>query len=121
MTKEKIMEAIEVMPNAKVIKLWNECIRDNDYSDNEVFFNNRVFFNEMFDSAYDAVLSVTYGDWKERDEYVVFDSHKNAQSFTSWEDMNSPIDADVLADWLFENQEKAKEICFNEDEEEEAP
>lgn len=110
MTKEKIMEAIEVMSDAKVIELWNECIRDNDYSDNEVFFNSRVFFNGMFDSAYDAVLSVTYGDWRERDEYVVFDSHKNVQSFTCWEDTNSPIDADVLADWLFENQDKAKEI-----------
>lgn len=61
-----------------------------------------------------------YGNWRESDEFVAFDGYGNIRSFNGWEDYDSPIDAGILIDWLFEDQEKAKEIGIaDEDEEEE--
>ena len=30
--------------------------------------------------------------------------HENVQSFTDWNDAKSPIDIDILVDWLFEKE-----------------
>lgn len=120
MTREKIMESIGVMSSDEVVTLWNEYIKAKGYSDDKVFYNDREFFDEMFGNAYDAVLSVIYGNWRESDEFVAFDGYGNVRSFNGWEDYDSPINADILADWLLENREKAKEIGIaDEDEEEE--
>lgn len=110
MTREKIMKSIGVMSSDGIIALWNECIKEKGYSDDKVFYNGREFFDEMFGNAYDAVLSVIYGDWRDSDEFVAFDEYGNVRSFNGWEGYGSPIDADILANWLLENHEKAKEI-----------
>jgi len=104
------MKSIGVMSSDGIIALWNECIKEKGYSDDKVFYNGREFFDEMFGNAYDAALSVIYGDWRDSDEFVAFDEYGNVRSFNGWEGYGSPIDADILADWLLENHEKAKEI-----------
>lgn len=82
MTREKIMNAIGVMPTEDVIDLWNEFIQDIGYTDDgEVFSNGEAFFRDMFDSPYDAVLAAAYGDWLVNDDYVCFDGYGNLQSF----------------------------------------
>ena len=42
----------------------------------------------------------------------------NVESFDYWQDSNSPIDVDVLAEWLMENPEKLEELGIEDDEEE---
>ena len=104
MTKKDILETIKKMDNAKVINLWNECVEEKSYPYNTVYTNNCAFFNTFF-TPYDAAMSVLYGNYNEEDNYVIIDEHKNAQSFTNRDDVKSPVDIDILANWLLENEE----------------
>ena len=101
MTKKEIVETIKKMDNAKVINLWNECVEENAYLYNVVYTNNCAFFNTFF-MPFDAVLAVMHGNYKEEDNYVIIDEHKNVQSFTNWDDEKSPVDIDILANLLLE-------------------
>ena len=103
MTKKEIVETIKKMDNAKIINLWNECVEEKSYPYNTVYTNNCAFFNTFF-TPYDAVVSVLYGHYNEDDGYVIIDEHDNVQSFTSWDDVKSPVDIDILANWLLENE-----------------
>ena len=103
MTKKEIVETIKKMDNAKVINLWNECVEENAYLYNVVYTNNCAFFN-TFLMPFDAVCAVMHGHYNENDSYVIIDEHENVQSFTNWDDAKSPVDIDILANWLLENE-----------------
>ena len=119
MTREKIMEFINrSMSNTEVINLWNECAEEKRYYDDRVYGNDETFLDEMFRTTHDAVRAATNGDYNVHDDYVVFDGYANLQSFDWWDDNNSPIDEDILVDWLMENPEKAAEIGIEDEEEE---
>lgn len=49
-------------------------------------------------------MSVLYGHYNENDTYVIIDEQENVQSFTNWDDAKSPVDIDILANWLLENE-----------------
>lgn len=119
MTEEKIIEKIGVMETEHVIALWNECIEYTGYTDDRVYENGEDFFNEMFRNPYDAAMGVAFGNWRCSDRYVVFNGYANVESFQYWQDSNSPIDVDVLAEWLMENPDKAAEIGVEDNEEDE--
>lgn len=106
------------MDTERVIELWNECAESKCYYDNRVYDNDEAFFNEMFRTTYDAVRAASNGDYNVHDDYVVFDGYANVESFDYWQDSNSPIDVDVLAEWLMENPEKLEELGIEDDEEE---
>jgi hypothetical protein len=95
------------MSTEDVIDIWNEYIQDAGHG--EISSNDEAFFVDMFISPYDAVLAAAYGDWNVNDDYVCLDDHENLQSFSHWQDDNSPVDADILADWLTDNPEKLDE------------
>ena len=103
MTKKEIVETIKKKDNAKVINLWNECIEEKSYPYSTIYTNNCAFFNTLF-MPFDAVLAIMHGHYKEEDNYVIVDGHKNVQSFTNWDDTKSPVDVDILANWLLENE-----------------
>lgn len=120
MTREKIMEFINrSMVDTEVITLWNECAESKCCYDDRVYDNDETFFNEMFRTTYDAVRAATNGDYNVHDDYVVFDGYANLQSFDWLDDNNSPVDEDILVDWLMENPEKAAELGIEDEEEEE--
>lgn len=109
MTKKEIVEAIKKMDKAKIINMWNEYVEECAYPYeavhpyNVVYTNNCAFFNSFF-IPFDAVLAVIYGNYNENDDYVVIDKSGNAQSFTDWNDVHSPVNIDVLANWLIEKE-----------------
>ena len=105
MTKKEIVETIKKMDNAKVINLWNKYVGEKCYphEDDVIYTNNCAIFNSFF-TPYDAVMSVLYGHYDENDDYVIIDAHDNVQSFTNWDDAKSPVDIDILANWLLENK-----------------
>ena len=105
MTKKEIVENIKKMDNMKVINLWNNYVGEKCYphEDDTIYTNNCAFFNTFF-MPFDAVLAVMHGNYKEEDNYVIIDEHKNVQSFTNWDEAKSPVDVDVLAAWLLENK-----------------
>lgn len=119
MTREKIMEFINrSMVDMEVITLWNECAESKGYYDDRVYDNDETFFNEMFRTTYDAVRAATNGDYNVHDDYVVFDGYANLQSFDWLDDNNSPVDEDILVDWLMENPKKLDELGIEEDDDE---
>lgn len=105
MTKKEIVNNIKKMDNAKVINLWNNYVGEKCYphENNTIYTNNCAIFNSFF-TPYDAVMSVLYGNYNEEDDYVIIDEHENVKSFTNWDDVYSPVDVDILADWLLENE-----------------
>ena len=108
MNKKEIVKAIKKMDNAKVIKYWNEyvgetCIEEKDYAHIMIYTNNCGFFNTFF-MPFDAVLAVMQGHYNENDDYVVIDESENVQSFTDWDDTYSPVDVNILIDWLIEKE-----------------
>ena len=105
MTKKEIVKTIKKMDNAKVINLWNNYVGEKCYphEDGTIYTNNCAVFNSFF-TPYDAVMSVLYGHYKEEDNYVIIDEHDNVQSFTNWDDEKSPVDIDILANWLLETE-----------------
>ena len=106
MTKKEIVENIKKMDNAKVINLWNKYVGEKCYPYNTIYTiytNNCAFFNTFF-MPFDAVCAVMHGHYNENDDYVIIDEHDNVQSFTNWDDEKSPVDIDILANWLLENE-----------------
>ena len=105
MTKKEIVETIKKMDNAKVITLWNNYVGEKCYphENDTIYTNNCAVFNSFF-TPYDAVMSVLYGNYNEEDDYVIIDEHENVKSFTNWDDVYSPVDVDILADWLLEKE-----------------
>ena len=110
MTSEEIMEALAIMDTQDIIELWNEYTEELDYREDIVYENDKSFFDEMFGIAYDAVVAVTHGDWRQDDNYVVFNGYGHLESFNHWRDYNSPIDIDVIVEWLSDNKEKVEEL-----------
>ena len=110
MTSEEIMKAVAIMDTDDIIALWNECIDEVGYPNDRVYGNNMLFFEEMFAHPYDVAQAVAYGDWKVNDTYVVFNGYGNISSFNYWGDSNSPIDLDVIVEWLSDNKEKVEEL-----------
>ena len=106
MTKKEIVENIKKMDNAKVINLWNNYVGEKCYphENDTIYTNNCAFLNTLF-TPYDAVMSVLYGNYNEDDVYVIIDEHDSVQSFTNWNDAKSPVDIDILANWLLENKD----------------
>ena len=47
-----------------------------------------------------------HGNYKEEDNYVIIDKHDNVQSFTNWDDVHSPVNIDILANWLYNKDRK---------------
>lgn len=105
MTKKEIVENIKKMDNAKVINLWNNYVGEKCYphENDTIYTNNCAFFNSFF-TPYDAVMSVLYGNYNEEDDYVIIDESENVKSFTNWDEVYSPVDIDILANWLLENE-----------------
>ena len=106
MTKKEIVETIKKMDNAKVINLWNNCVGEKCYPYNTIYTiytNNCAFFNTFF-MPFDAVLAVMHGHYNENDDYVIIDEHDSVQSFTNWDDTYSPVDINILIDWLIEKE-----------------
>ena len=105
MTKKEIVKTIKKMDNAKVINLWNNYVGEKCYphEDDTIYTNNCAFFNTFF-TPYDAVMSVLYGNYNEDDVYVIIDEHDSVQSFTNWDDVYSPVDVDILANYVLEKE-----------------
>ena len=105
MTKNEIIENIKKMDNAKVIILWNNYVGEKCYphEDETIYTNNCAFFNTFF-MPFDAVCAVMHGHYNENDNYVIIDESENVQSFTNWDDTYSPVDMNILIDWLIEKE-----------------
>ena len=94
-TYKNYNDEIEIDVDTVLISLWNSFIECEGYG-SKICLNNKEFFENSFDNAYDAAWAVSYGDWRWTDEYAYFDSEGFLVSFSHWNDGNSPIDLDKI-------------------------
>ena len=88
---ENYNNCIEVSFDALIVSMWNRG------GENKVFLNNKEFFENSFESAYDAACAVSFSNrWRWTDDFVYVDEEGYLASFSHWDDENSPIDADRL-------------------------
>lgn len=85
-----------------IIRAWNNYCSDECMED-YIHDNDEYFFEEMFNKADEAVRAVCYGNYNYQHSYVVFNAYGNLNSFYYWEDENSPIDLNILAEYLIDN------------------
>lgn len=54
--------------------------------------------------------AVIHDIYNENDAYVKVDNNEDVYSFNYWNDLDSPVDLYIIADWLLDNEEKIKEL-----------
>ncbi|WP_337571520.1 hypothetical protein [Mitsuokella jalaludinii] len=109
MTKKEIINKLNGLCYVQIVRLWNEYVEDKNLPDKKVFLNTPEFFNDMFVAPFDAVIAIIEGQYDRFDVFVAFDSNSHLVTFMFWDDDESPIDADALADWLLDNEVVAME------------
>lgn len=78
-----------------IVAMWNKYVEDKDGS--KIFLNNKEFFENSFNNAYDAAWAVSLsGKWRWDEDFVYFDEEGYISSFSHWDDERSPIDIDKL-------------------------
>ena len=97
----------EIKDNEIDLDSYNEWLCENNYSDDEIFYNDENFFNTFFqDDPMGAARAAFYGDWNYCHGYVRFDGYGNLQSsnypselmdmkeeyWTSWIDDNIDLE-----------------------------
>lgn len=115
MTKKEIIDKINGLCYVQVIRLWNEYIEDENMPDKKVYLNTLDFLDDMFACPAAAVLAVIDGKYDKSDVFVTFDADSNLVTFMFWDDNESPIDADALADWLLDNEVVAMEYGIEDE------
>ena len=89
-------DGIEVDLDTVLVSLWNAYIEAEGYG-NKISFNDKGFFENNFESPYDAAWAVSLsGGWRWTDDFVCFDEDGYLTSFSHWDDANSPIDLDKI-------------------------
>lgn len=75
-----------------LISIYNAQIEEN-----KIYVNDKDFFENSFENAYDAAWAVSLsGKWAWSDDYVYFDNDGYITSFSHWDDENSPINIDKI-------------------------
>lgn len=96
---KKFTEYLEDFSFDDLVALWNEYASENDY---EQIYDSVEEFAANFDVDSVALARmVFFGDVKNWSDTVYLDGYGNFRS--CWNVENSPIDLDVLAEWMKEN------------------
>ena len=89
---------VEIDLDTVLVSLWNAYIEaDEAEGRDKIYLNNKGFFENSFENAYDAAWAVSLsGKWNWTDNFVYFDKDGYLTSFSHWNDENSPIDIDKI-------------------------
>lgn len=96
---------------------YNDFLRENNYSDDEIFYNDEDFFNTFFSSPLEAVRASYYGDYNYNDNFVKFDGYGNLDSADYLDDLMDLKDEyweayiEENIDWEDEEIQEIINIC----------
>lgn len=99
--KEEIMNQLENVALDELIGIWNTYASEND--DTQIWENTEGVLEMLSGSLIDTIQRIKYGDFSFNDDYFAINGYGNYESFYRLADNNCPIDFEVLADWLTEN------------------
>lgn len=108
---------VTISMDALIVTMWNRYIEYNG-GENKISLNDKEFFKNSFDNAYDAAWAASVGNYRWTDTFVCFDEWGHLMSFSHWGDENSPIDLDKIdishiIQALQDMQTKNKKGCVN--------
>ena len=93
----------EIKNNEIDVDLYNEWLCENNYSDEEIFFNDEDFFNTFFNnSPMEAARAAFYGNWNYCHGYVKFNGYGNLQS-SNYPDELMYMKEEYWSSWIDDN------------------
>lgn len=117
-TLEKVLQALNAASESEKLAMWNGYAQEV-CPDDSIFTMNDFDFDAVFSSPTAAVDAVLYGEYDPLDKFVALDGYENLRSFNYLDDVRSPYDEEVLADYLYETGEYDAYLDIEDDEDEE--
>ena len=77
-----------------IIALWNAYVEAE--GGDKISVNDKEFFENSFENAYDAAMATAIGDWRWTDSFVYVDKDGHIVSFSRFDDERCPIDMDKI-------------------------
>jgi hypothetical protein len=103
-TTQKVIDIINDMNEAELVQLNNEYCQAQNYSDNEIFFNDEDFFSTFFEKdVIGAVRAVSYGSYNYSHEYVKFNGYGNLESFSYFNTDELCESVETIAEYIADN------------------
>lgn len=104
----------EIKDNEIDLDDYNEWVCENNYSDDEIFYNDEDFFNTFFyNNPMEAARVSFYGDYRFNDEYVRFNAYGNLDS-ADYLDELTDMKEEYWTSWIDDNidleDEESQEI-----------
>ena len=104
-TKE-ILEIIFEMNENELVQLNNEYCQSANYTDDEIFDNDKDFFLTFFENdTIGAVRAVSYGNYNYSHNYVKFNGYGNLESFSYFSTNDLCENVEIMAEYIAENLE----------------
>lgn len=113
---KEIVSEIEAMDMEDLIQLNNIYAREIQGNfDNEIWENDEEFFNSFFDNkVIEAVRSVSFGDYRYNDNYVMFNGYGNLESFNYFGIEDLCEIPETMAEYIFENFSEFEHLFSDE-------
>lgn len=99
---DMIVDALKSASDYKVVALWEECAEAGGYI--RIFQNGVAFFEDLFSGCDigEVMKRVFFGRFNTSDSYIYFNGYNNLVTFNHHYDEDSPIDYEMLAEYIFE-------------------
>lgn len=81
-----------------LVELWNGYCEESNYSDDIIYYNDIDGMENYFSSIADFYHRL--GEYVESDDFFAFDGCGILNSFDCLDNIYSPVDFDLLAEWL---------------------
>jgi len=93
-----IKENILNMDSYSVMVLHNKCCTNIRYYDDIIFENDPNTINELFNTSFDALKSMFYGDYNPHHEFFTFNGNGNLQSIADYNVMDYINMHEIISD-----------------------
>ena len=115
MTRGYLKEKLESLDDLAIIEIWNDYCGNSSYQLEKVYDIDDYTIDSVFDNPSEVLKNLGAFDYNE--EYFAIDEFGYINSFCGAFDTFSPIDVDLLIDWLKDNPDIAEEYGLAGDEE----
>lgn len=91
-----------------LVELWNVYCEENNYPDDIIHYNDIDGMENYFSSIY-----------VESDDFFSFDGYGVLNSYDCLDNVNSPIDFDLLAEWMADDEMRCRQYDIEIDDDDE--
>lgn len=90
-----------------LMELWNTFCEENNYPDDTIYYNDIEKMDNYFSSIADFYHSL--GEYSNLDAFFSFDGYGKLNSYDCLDDVISPIDFDLLSEWLVDDELRCRQ------------